>query len=263
MGLVRKARDRRNLDQRCLRADDLSEGAARPDLGTERCRGGSVQLGKAAGQGCWSDPVHVGPAIETTARIAYYLLCQQIRPIVNDRKHFPQLRFQDLNRDLQTAFGRSSDRIQVAHATSSVAVRDPGEREIQDRRASWLVAIQMRIKGVVKQYVAGPNTEPAPVTGFLIPPGQDHGSISTRMGMSGLHRLAVVLFAASGDRSEGRNLASVAQWIRTTGLRKNPMMQCYFSTPSENIFRMLSTSGTEFWLKFVSMHVENITCRST
>jgi hypothetical protein len=155
--------------------------------------------------------VRVGPPIETTAWVAYDLGCQKIRPIVNNWMNLPQLRFQNMNRDLRITFCGSNNGIRVGHAPGSQAIRSPGQREIQDRRPMWVEAIQMRIKGIVKQYIAGMDPKSAPVACFLIPSGEDNGSIGTRMCMPGLQQPAVASFAACGDSSKERHLGSVAQ----------------------------------------------------
>lgn len=212
MRLVRKAHGRRNLNQRYPRADDLSKSAARPNLGTKRRRSSSVDLCESARQSFGNNTVRIGPTIETTAWVAYDLVGQQIRPIVNDRRNLPQLRCQDINRGLRVAFSGSSDGIRVGHTPGSKAILRPGQREIQDRRASRLETIEMCVKRVVQQYVARADAKPAPAAALLIPPGKNNRRIGARMYVSALRRPAVALLAARGDRSEERHLGSEAQW---------------------------------------------------
>lgn len=210
--LVRKAHDRRNLNQRHPRADDLSKGAARPNLGTKRRRSSAVHLCESAGQCFGNDTVRVGPTIESTAWVAYDVVGQQIRPMVNDRKNLPQLSCQDMHRGLWVAFRGSGDGVRVGHTPGSKAILHPGQRKIQDRRASRLEPIEMRVKCVVQQDVARADAKPAPAAAFLVPPGENNRRIGARMDVSALRRPAVALLAARGDRSEERHLGSEAQW---------------------------------------------------
>jgi hypothetical protein len=212
MCLVGKAHDRRNFNQRYPGADDLAQSTARPNLGAEPRGGRSVDPRESTGQGFGNNAVRIGPMLEAAAWIAYDLVCQQIRPIVNDRRNLPQLRCQNIKGGLRIAFSGSSDGIRVRHAPCSKAILGTRERKIQDRRASSLEAIEMRIKCVVQQYVTGADAKPTPGSAFLIPPGKDNRSIGTRMSMPGLQRPAVALFATRGDRSEKGHLGSEAQW---------------------------------------------------
>jgi hypothetical protein len=212
MRLVGKARDGRNLNQRYPRADDLSKSAARPSLGAKCRRGGSVDFGKSARQSFGNNSVRIGPAIETTAWVAYDLVGQQIRPIVDNRRNLPQLRCQDTNRGLRVAFGGSSDGICVGHTPGSKADLRPMQREVHDRRASRLETIQMGVKCVVQQYVARAHAKSARTAAFLIPPGKNDRRIGARVHVSALRGPAVAPLAARGDRSEERHVGSEAQW---------------------------------------------------
>ena len=113
-----------------------------------------------------------------------------------------QIRGVPLHKGLGAEGLDASDGVRVAHTSGLEEIRGPRQREIQGRRPAWFNAIEMRIKCIVQQYVAGTDAKPAPGSAFLIPSGKDKRRIRTRMNVSGLPRPAVALFAVRGYRGK-------------------------------------------------------------
>jgi hypothetical protein len=236
--LIRKSQDRCDSNQRRHRVNDLPEGPTGPDLGAKGGRSDSIRPGKPARYCFRGDAVRVGPAIETTVRVAYDLGGQQIRPIVDYRAHLAQLRRQDMNCRLRITLGSASHGICVMHAAGPKATRMPGQREIQDRRSACLEPIEMRIESIVKKHVTGTDAESTPVARLFIPSGEHNGRISPSMGMPALKQPAVAPFVACRDRYEERPFRSVAQWKDSPSFRnvRRSTAFCHESTTPEMPF---------------------------
>jgi hypothetical protein len=209
--LIGKFQDRCDFDQRRHRVDDVPEGPTGPDLGAKGGRSDSIRPGKPTRHRLRGDAVRVGPAIETTVRVAYDLGGQKIRPIVDHRAHLAQLRRQDMHRHLRITLGSARHGICVVHAAGPKATRMPGQREIQYRRTACLEPIEMRIESIVKKHIAGMDAESTPVARLFIPSGEHNGRICPCMSMPGLQQPAVTPFVACRNRDEERPLRLVAQ----------------------------------------------------